>query len=221
MLPNVCDHVVSRARSRSTREAQLFAFDSCSRTRRIVGVYSTARRKRNHTGRETERTTCVGVSLRSSAIKPKPPPWISRSVARRAWSAFRQRTQTSCRSLTPAISAEWGSNASRASTSAQTSDAAVREASAEISKLVLPEHGGPQISVKLPRGSPPVRSSIGGMPVGTVSTIRRSRYWKGFERRFASADSTCKRNEAAFELIVKGEDAKKRGFHFRFLFAYR
>jgi hypothetical protein len=58
------------------------------------------------------------------------------------------------------------------------------------------------------------------MPVGTLSTIRRSRYWKGFERRFASADSTCKRNEAAFELMAKGEARKRGDLSFRFLFAY-
>src|SRR5436190_23796221 len=41
--------------------------------------------------------------------------------------------------------------------------------------LVLPEDGGPKISVIAPRGRPPVRASSGAIPVGTLSKTRLSR----------------------------------------------
>src|SRR5262245_47653585 len=41
--------------------------------------------------------------------------------------------------------------------------------------LVLPDDGGPKISVIAPRGRPPVRESSAAIPVGTLSKTRRSR----------------------------------------------
>src|SRR5271168_3977800 len=161
--------------SRNPNEAQLFAFDSCSSSIRIVGVSSTARRKRNQESSGTCRTSRGAISLRSTAINPKPPPCSNRSVARSVCSTFRQRTHNNFRNSTPAAAAECGSNASPPSINAQDSSCAVRALKAESSKLVRSEHDGPKISVSAPRGNPPVNKSISGMPLETVTTSRRSR----------------------------------------------
>jgi hypothetical protein len=47
------------------------------------------------------------------------------------------------------------------------------------------------------------------MPAGTVSTIGRSRYSKGLATRAASADATCKRKAAIFELMANAKGEKK------------
>src|SRR5262249_51329392 len=54
---------------------------------------------------------------------------------------------------------------------------------------VRPEDGGPEISVIAPRGSPPVSTSRGAIPVGTLSRTRRSRSVNGDGIRSAKADS--------------------------------
>ena len=56
-----------------------------------------------------------------------------------------------------------------ASTRAQTSSRRVAAASAASSTLVRPEEADPQISLKHPRGKPPVRASISGIPLDTIS----------------------------------------------------
>src|ERR1700684_1305566 len=163
------------ASNRNPNEAQLFAFDSCSSSIKIVGVSSTARRNRNQESSGTCRTSRGAISLKSTAINPKPPPCNSKSVARSVCSTFRQRTHNNFRNSTPAASAECGSNASPPSISAQASSCAVRALNAASSKLVRPEHEGPKISVSAPRGNPPVNKSISGMPLETVTTSWRPR----------------------------------------------
>jgi hypothetical protein len=69
----------------------------------------------------------------------------------------------------PAAAADAGSNVSLASTSAQTSPRWVARASAKSKTLVLPEEAAPQISVRQPRGMPPVSKSSCGMPLETIS----------------------------------------------------
>src|SRR5579875_2376072 len=96
-----CFHRASLASIRSTNDAHVFAFGSCSSATRIVGVFSTARRMRNHTGSGIARATRAGVSPKSSAISPNPPPCINKSVARSAWSTFRHRTHSNCPSRPP------------------------------------------------------------------------------------------------------------------------
>ena len=175
MLRAVTDHCADSLFICTTSEAHVLAFDSCSISNKTVDVSSTARRKRNHAFSGTWRTVSGAISLRSSAINPKPPPCIKRSAARKDWSSPRQRTHNNCCSSTPAASALRGSNESRASINAHTSSCAVLEAKAESSTVVRPEQGGPQISVSAPRGKPPASASISGIPVRTVSTLLRSR----------------------------------------------
>ena len=145
-----------------------------------VGVCSTARRKRNHVVSGMRRAACSGRSPRSRAINPKPPLSSSRSVARRSCSRLfsgefsPQRTHNSRSNSTPAAAANCGSRASLASTSAQHSPRRVAAASAASSKVVRPEDAGPQISVKQPRGRPPVRTSIATIPLDTISGAGRT-----------------------------------------------
>src|SRR6266436_111342 len=65
---------------RRTSEAQLFAHDSSPSRRRIVGVFSTARRKRNHVLRSMRRASTQEISPRSKMTTPHPPLCTSRSV---------------------------------------------------------------------------------------------------------------------------------------------
>jgi hypothetical protein len=74
----------------------------------------------------------------------------------------------------PAAAADAGSNASLASTSAQTSPRWVARASARSNTLVLPEEAVPQISVRQPRAMPPVSESSCGMPLETISGAGRT-----------------------------------------------
>ena len=195
-------HEAPSAPIRNPKEAQVFAFDSCSKSTRTVGVSSTALRKRNHDSSGTCRTNRGAISLKSTAMNPNPPPCKSKSVARKLCSIFLQRTHKSFRSSTPAASAECGSKASAPSIKAQASSCAVRALKAESSKLVRPEQEGPKISVNAPRGNPPVNESISGMPVETVVTTLRSRYVKGAATRPAKASSTCERKAAKLAAIV-------------------
>jgi len=85
-----------------------------------------------------------------------------------------QRTHSSRSSSTPAAMAESGSSASLASTTAQNSPRrVVAAAKAAKSKVVRPEEAGPQISVRHPRGRPPVRESMARMPLETISGAGR------------------------------------------------
>ena len=157
-------HEAPSAPIRNPKEAQVFAFDSCSKSTRTVGVSSTALRKRNHDSSGTCRTNRGAISLKSTAMNPNPPPCKSKSVARKLCSIFLQRTHKSFRSSTPAASAECGSKASAPSIKAQASSCAVRALKAESSKLVRPEEEGPKISVNAPRGNPPVTNRFPECP---------------------------------------------------------
>src|SRR6266478_7061165 len=133
---------------------------------------------------------------------------------------FWQRTQSNFPSAIPAVFPDSGSKLSRASTSAHTSPSAVREAKAESSKLVRPEHAAPQISVIAPRGNPPTKASISGIPVETSSNALRSRYAKGEATRPRKSDSILERRVAS-ELAAMGVYGERRGTGvLRFLFAY-
>src|SRR6266581_8666208 len=65
---------------RRTSEAQLFAQDSSPRISRIVGVFSIARRKRNHVLNSMRRASTQEIPPRSTTTTPHPPPCNSRSV---------------------------------------------------------------------------------------------------------------------------------------------
>src|SRR5439155_3200874 len=65
---------------RRTSEAQLFAHDSSPSRSRIVGVFSIARRKRNHVLRSIRRASTHEISPRSKTTTPHPPLCNSRSV---------------------------------------------------------------------------------------------------------------------------------------------
>ena len=84
-----------------------------------------------------------------------------------------QRTHSRRSSSTPAATAEWGSSASLASITTQNSSRRVAAARADKSKVVRPEEAGPQISVRHPRGRPPVRASMLEMPLETISGAGR------------------------------------------------
>src|SRR6266571_9341305 len=65
---------------RRTSEAQLFAHDSSPSRTRIVGVFSIARRKRNHVLNSMRRASTQEIPPRSKTTTPQPPPCSSRSV---------------------------------------------------------------------------------------------------------------------------------------------
>src|SRR5438552_3001472 len=65
---------------RRISEAQLFAHDSSPSRTRIVGVFSMARRKRNHVLNSMRRASTQEISPRSKTTTPQPPPCSSRSV---------------------------------------------------------------------------------------------------------------------------------------------
>src|SRR5882762_7426280 len=65
---------------RRTSEAQLFAQDSSPSKSRIVGVFSIARRKRNHVLNSMRRASTQEIPPRSKTTTPQPPPCSSRSV---------------------------------------------------------------------------------------------------------------------------------------------
>jgi hypothetical protein len=110
------------------------------------------------------------VSPKSMATSPNPPPWINRSAALRACSALcAQRTQSSRSKRTPAATAESGSKESSASTRAHTSCRSVDAARMDTNREDRPDEAGPKISVRQPRGRPPVTASNSETPVLTVS----------------------------------------------------
>jgi len=87
---------------------------------------------------------------------------------------LRHRTHNNRLISMPAAAADAGSNASLASTSAQTSPRCVARASAKSNTLVLPDEAVPQISVRQPRARPPVSESSCGMPLETISGAGRT-----------------------------------------------
>jgi hypothetical protein len=57
---------------------------------------------------------------------------------------------------------------------AQNSRRHVAAASADNIKVLRPEEAGPQISVRQPRGRPPVSMSMAAMPLDTISGAGRT-----------------------------------------------
>src|SRR5262245_5753829 len=72
---------------RRTSEAQLFAQDSSPHRSSIVGVFSTARRKRNHMLKLIRRASTHEIPPRSNTTTPHPPLCKSRSVVLSACSS--------------------------------------------------------------------------------------------------------------------------------------
>jgi hypothetical protein len=97
-------------------------------------------------------------------------PCLSRSCGARACP---QRTQSNLSKATLAAAADWGSKAFVTSTRAHSSWRCVAAARAASNMLVRPEEAGPKISVRHPRGSPPVSASIAWIPVETISGTGR------------------------------------------------
>src|SRR5437763_15576178 len=73
-------HLSAFRRHRRTNEAQLFAQDSSPNRSRIVGVFSIARRKRNHVLNSMRRASTQEIPPRSKTTTPHPPPCNSKSV---------------------------------------------------------------------------------------------------------------------------------------------
>src|SRR5438128_12518553 len=109
-------------------------------TMRAVGVFSNARRKRNHHDEIIRRTLLVGTSAKLSASRPKPPLCSKRSVALKARSRLLlQRTHNKRLKSTRALAADKGSKASLQSIKAHVSSCSVAKARAESNKLVRPD----------------------------------------------------------------------------------
>src|SRR5499427_4452550 len=72
---------------RRTNDAQLFAHDSSPSRSKIVGVFSTARRKRNHMLKLIRRASTHEIPPRSKTTTPHPPLCKSRSVVLSACSS--------------------------------------------------------------------------------------------------------------------------------------
>jgi hypothetical protein len=97
-----------------------------------------------------------------------------RTRNRELGTVFLHRTQSKRPISIPADAAEIGSSASLASTSPQTSPRRVAWVSAVRRMLVRPEEADPQISVRQPRGRPPVSASSSRMPLETISGAGRT-----------------------------------------------
>ena len=153
-------------------------------TTSAVGVFSIARRKRNHHDVIIRRVYFAATSARLSATKPKPPLCSKRSVALKARSTLPlQRTHNKRSQSTRALVADERSKVSLVSTRAQVSSCVVATARAESNKLVRPDDAVPWISVIAPRGNPFKRASISPTPVGTISAGCFSRCWKTAPKR--------------------------------------
>ena len=158
-----------------------------------------ARRNRNQKTDGILRADLTEMSPRSRATSPKPPPCNSKSVIFKAYSLFPlQRIHRSRSRSIPAAVADRGSSLSCVSTRAQTSRRIVAWARTESSKLVRPDDAGPKISVIAPRGIPPARESISGMPVVIPSGRNFSLNLKEAARRLDRADSMSDFQEVAF-----------------------
>ena len=125
---------------------------------------------------EMRRAVAGGVSPRSIATRPNPPPWISRSAALSACSALcaaadpEQRAPAARRRLRRMP----GRKRPRHPPARTIPARAVACARIESSRLVRPEDAGPKISVRQPRGSPPMaRIDLGDAREGRVSGAGR------------------------------------------------
>ena len=89
-------------------------------------------------------------------------------------SRWPHRIQSSLLKSIPADSPEAGSRLSLASIRTQVSSRRVAAAIIATSTLVFPQEAGPQISVREPRGMPPVIASTSEMPVESISGLGRT-----------------------------------------------
>ena len=127
-----------------------------------------------------------------------------------------QRTHSKRLISMPAAAADAGSNASLASTSAQTSPRWVARASAKSNTLVLPDDAVPQISVRQPRARPPVSESSCGMPLETISGAgRTSRREAGTTAASLGMAPTWAKisavfRSAVFSAVERGEDGGEK-----------
>src|SRR5947207_9163942 len=87
---------------------------------------------------------------------------------------FPHRTQSNLLKFRSAAVPELGSKLSLASINTQDSSRRVAAAIVASSTLVFPDKGAPQISVRQPRGMPPVNVSSSGMPVESISGLGRT-----------------------------------------------
>ncbi len=147
----------------NTSEAHVFAFVSCSSSRKIVGVFSTILRKRNHAC-SVELAAPFSARCRSRPV----PPFQNRPCSSRIRRAqglvdvLAAQPHKILFSSTPAASAECGSKASRLSTRAQASGCRVRPAKAASSRLVCLSREARKFPREPPRGNPlPVHRSRG------------------------------------------------------------
>src|SRR5215469_864871 len=224
--------------NRTTSEAQVFAHGSCSRTSSTVAVASTARRKRNHEVNGTRRVLSGGMSPKSSTTMPNPPPCKSKSVTFRTCSSRPRedrrellrgeeellslhRSHSRRSRSTPAADADAGSKLSLASTSAHASSRRVAPASAASMTPVRPEETGPVISLRAPRGNPPVKASNLATPVETVRGAAFSRKKRVEERCWPSDDSMRARSEEVDSGMEDLRKGSRKKVYFRFLFVYR
>lgn len=167
-----------------------------------VGVFSIARRNRNHQDETMRRSVAAGTSQRLRATNPNPPACRIKSTALKASSRlWSQRIQRSRLKSTPAFAADERSNVSSQSISAQISSWEDAADSAESMRLVRPDEAAPWISVIAPRGKPCKASSISLSPVETVSAGKRSYRSKIWPNRFTRADSIS----CLAALLVAGE----------------
>ena len=170
-----------------------------------MGVFSIARRKRNHQDEMILRAVGAGTSAISSTTRPKPPPCSKRSAALNARSTLpAQRIHNKRAKSTPAFAANAGPNESPVSTSAQISSRDVNSLKIESSRLVRPEDACPKISVMAPRGKPPpVNESISGTPVERNSANRFSRSLTTSPKRLTICASRVDLEIAALMIEVR------------------
>src|SRR2546423_168917 len=113
-------------------------------TANTVGVFSIARRNRNHQVETMRRRIVAGMSLRFKTMKPKPPPCNKRSTALKARSRLLlQRTHKRRSKFKPASVPDERSNVLLQSTSAHVSSLDVAAANAESNTLVRPQDAAP------------------------------------------------------------------------------
>lgn len=87
---------------------------------------------------------------------------------------FPHLTQSNLLKSIRALAPELGSKLSLASIRTQDSPRCVAAANVASSTLVFPDEGGPHISVKHPRGMPPVKASSSGIPLEIISGLGRT-----------------------------------------------
>src|SRR6266568_1746273 len=204
-------HTTCSVASSKTSEAHERTLAMGVITINTVGVFSTARRKRNHHDEIMRRAVFAGTSPRLSAIKPNPPLCNKRSTALKARSRlWLQRNHNKRSKLMPALAADERSKLSLQSIKAQISSCRVARARLDSNKLVRPDDGAPWISVIAPRGKPLKNSSISAIPVGRTSSRCLSRRSKTSPKRLRNDDTLSVFIIAPF--IVTDYDQPAKGF---------